>query len=36
MEVRRPEVEIQIKFRPEADYDPLQPSPVPVEGDTGH
>ena len=36
MEVRRPEVEVQIKFRPEADYDPLQPSPVPVEGDTGH
>ncbi len=36
MEVRRPEVEVQIKFKPEADYDPLQPSPVPVEGDTGH
>ena len=28
MEIRRPEVEVQIEFTPEADFDPLEPSPV--------
>ncbi len=26
MEVRRPEVEVEVEFRPEADFDPLEPS----------
>ncbi len=28
MEVRRDEVEVQVEFTPEADFDPLEPSPV--------
>ena len=32
MEVRRGEVEIQVEFTPEADYDPLGPTPVPAQG----
>ena len=31
MEVRRPEVEIHLAFTPEANFDPLEPSPVSVE-----
>ena len=32
MEVRRGEVEVQVEFRPEADYDPLAPRPVSADG----
>jgi len=32
MEVRRGEVAVQIQFTPEADFDPLAPSPVPASG----
>jgi len=33
MEIRRDEVDVQIEFTPEADFDPLQRPPVLVEGD---
>jgi hypothetical protein len=32
MEVRRGEVEVQVEFTPDADYDPLEPSPVSESG----
>ena len=32
MEVRRGEVEIEVGFTPEADFDPLEPAPVPASG----
>ena len=32
MEVRRGEVEVLVEFTPEADYDPLAPTPVSTEG----
>jgi YihY family inner membrane protein len=35
MEVRRDEVEVQIEFTPEADFDPLEPSPVRVTRASG-
>ena len=35
MEVRRPEVNVEIQFMPEADLDPMQPSPLPTKGGTG-
>jgi len=35
MEVRRPEVEVQIEFTPEADFDPMASSPVAAVGDPG-
>ncbi len=32
MEVRRKEVAVHIEFKPDADFDPLDPSPVPASG----
>ena len=32
MEVRRNEVAVHIEFKPDADFDPLEPSPVPASG----
>ena len=32
MEVRRGEVDVRVEFRPEADYDPLAPTPVSADG----
>jgi len=32
MEVRRGEVEVQVEFTPEADFDPLEPAPVSARG----
>ena len=32
MEVRRGEVEVQVEFTPEADFDPLEPAPVSAQG----
>jgi YihY family inner membrane protein len=36
MEVRRPEVNVEIQFTPQADFDPMQPSPLPTRGGTEH